>query len=226
MPEQTSQKRQTAYKVRIKDILENSYVKTEGWNLNYFLMNGKKVSRVNIIGAAVSNISEAPNFKNFDFDDGTARISIRDFGENIIKDIVIGDVLLIIGRPRQYGNEKYIVPEIIKKIEDKRWIEIRKLELKKEFGEDTVRAEKPEEMFFEESVSVKEIIIEEEIVDSNNNKEKTPYQVVYETIKGLDKGEGVSIEDIKIDNAERIINDLLMQGEVFELKPGKYKLLE
>ena len=226
MPEQTSQKRQTAYKVRIKDILENSYVKTEGWNLNYFLMNDKKVSRVNIIGAVVSNISEAPNFKNFDFDDGTARISVRDFGENVIKDVAIGDVILIIGRPRQYGNEKYIVPELIRKIEDKRWIEVRKLELKKEFGEDALRAEHPEEMYFEESVSVKEVIVEEDIVSSASSKEKTPYQVVYETIKSLDKGEGIGIEELNIENAEKIIKDLLMQGEVFEIKPGRYKLLE
>ena len=52
MPE--IRKRQIAYKIRIKDILEGKYVKEEGWNPNYIVTaNEKEVSRVNIIGIVI-----------------------------------------------------------------------------------------------------------------------------------------------------------------------------
>ena len=53
---------------------------------------------------------------------------------------------------------------------------------------------------------------------------------VYSLIKKLDDGYGVSIEDIiKNSNnskAENIITKLLERGDIFEIKPGKLKVLE
>ena len=54
MRESGNQKRQVAEKIRIKDILGGRYIQEEGWTPNYVETdNGKKVSRVNIIGAVV-----------------------------------------------------------------------------------------------------------------------------------------------------------------------------
>jgi len=211
MPEQ---KRQTAYKIRIRDILDNEYIRTDDWSPNYFLVNGKKVSRVNIIGTVVSDIMDDLNFRYIMIDDGSGKIPLRDFDNSVIKDISLGDVVLVIGKPREYGKEKYIVPEIIKKIEDKRWLDVRKKELEQEYK---VKVEHKEMEDEEREKSIEEEFIKEE---------KTPYQEVCDIIKEKDKGEGVSLDEINIENAERIINDLLLQGEVFEVKPGRYKLLE
>ena len=48
------QKRQVAYKVRIKEMIQGSYIRDSGWEPNHVLFgNGQKVSRVNIMGTIV-----------------------------------------------------------------------------------------------------------------------------------------------------------------------------
>ncbi len=199
------QKRQVAYKVRIKDILDGEYVKEEGWMPNYVrLVDGAKVSRVNIIGTIVLKTDEQ-NYKSIIIDDASGKLPVRSFEEHeLFNGVEIGDVVLIIGRPREFG-EKYIVPEIIKKINDQAWIEVRKVELKK-----------PELKVNEEKIDEKAI--------------SNPADKIFSLIKEADKGNGVDIEDIikrsNISDAEKIIRGLLEEGEVFELKPGRIKVLE
>lgn len=201
--EKQQQKRQVAYKVRIKDILDGEYIKEEGWMPNYIrLIDGAKVSRVNIIGTIVLKTDEQ-NYKSVLIDDGSGKLPVRSFEKYELFDGVgIGDVVLIIGRPREFG-EKYIVPEIIKKIDDQAWIELRKLELKK-----------PDLKVSEEKVDVA----------------VSPADKIFGLIKEADKGTGVDVEDIirksNISEAEKIIRSLLEEGEIFELKPGRVKILE
>ena len=53
---------------------------------------------------------------------------------------------------------------------------------------------------------------------------------IYSLIKELDNGDGVSFEDIlgkfKGAEAEAIINTLLENGNIFEIRPGRLKVLE
>ena len=57
-----------------------------------------------------------------------------------------------------------------------------------------------------------------------------PFKSFYSLIKKLDKGEGVTFEDViknsATSKAETIITKLLENGDVFEIKPGKLKVLE
>jgi len=207
-----TRKRQVAYKVKINDILKGEYVKEEGeWAPNYITLGNKKISRVNLMVVVVSKQNlENANYQLLVVDDGSGRISIRSFDENNNFDgIEIGDILLVIGRPREYLNEKYIVSEILKKINNPLWIEVRKLELsnKKEATEQIEKAE----------------IKEEEIEEDVNTK-------IFNLIKEADNGEGADIEDIikksNIRKAEEILKKLLEHGEVFEIRPGKLKILE
>ena len=229
-----SQKRQVAYKVSIRDISEGSYVKQEGWKPNYILTkNDKKVSRINLLATIISIDSTSPAQINITVDDGTGSISIRSFEEsNIAKDLEIGDIISIIGRPREFGSTKYLVPEVIKKVKDIRWIEVRKKQvqlykLRNNIHEklESTREKKPSEKS-EEATSEPEETEEETIISEGVNSKQT----VYQTIKSLDKGDGVDIEDVisrsKIDNCEDVVNMLLMEGEVFEIKKGRLKILE
>ncbi len=205
MPE--SQKRQIAYKVKIKDIISSRYVKEEGWQPNYIISDGKKISRVNLIGVIVD--------KQFEFDreiavidDGSGKITIRTFNDKSLDSLKIGEVVLIIGRPKEYNNEKYIMPEILKKIKNKKWINFRK----KELGTEKEKKE------------------EEEKIEKEEKKVESPSEKVFNLIKKLDMGDGVEfnelINKIKIKEAEKIINNLLSEGEIFQNKPGKLKILE
>ena len=56
---------------------------------------------------------------------------------------------------------------------------------------------------------------------------ETSSEKIIDYIKKNDQGDGVDVSEIfKMENGERIINTLLEVGEVFEVKPGKIKVLE
>ena len=211
--EQKFQKRQTAYKVRVRDILNSKYTKTEGSASNYLEMNEKKISRVNVVGVIVQKLG-LDNYKTIMIDDGTGRISTRVFEENVLLDKVdVGDIVLIIGRPREFSSEKYIIIETIKKI-NPIWAKVRKLEFEKNVIKDGV---------FSNRVTSNNENITEEIVDL------TPTNKIVKLIREFDKGNGVSIEELSsknIKDMDKIIDMLLKGGDIFEVKPGKLKVLE
>ena len=159
---------------------------------------------------------ENTNYQNIIVDDGSGRISIRNFEEDSnFKNIEVGDFVLIIGRPREYLNEKYIVSEIIRKTENTLWMEAKKLELSN--GSEI------------KTVATKEVI-EEEIKENVEESIQGINSQIFNLIKEIDKGEGANIQDVitksQIVNVEEIIENLLKHGEVFEIKPGKLKVLE
>jgi len=211
MAEGESVKRQVAHKVRIADILNNKYVKEEGWLPNYVQVGDRKVSRANILGVVVSvNKTDAGPAQGFVLDDSTGRISLR-FFENAPR-VDVGDIVTVIGRLREFGAERYIVPEIMRKISDSTWIEVRKLELA--LHKHTTVA----------SVAPDELSVEEEDFDGSN-----PVNSLIGIIRELDSGDGVGFDDISVKfkgDADEHIKHLLESGDIFEVKPGRYKILE
>ena len=211
-------KRQVAYVVRIADIINNRYIKEEGWLPNYIAVGNKKVSRVNLLGVIVSKEMQEAEVvsQNFVLDDGTGRVSLRFFEPATIMDV--GDMVVVIGRPREFGAERYVVPEIIKKISDSRWVEFRKLELAAE------KHTSPKE-------EIKKPGDEELLVETEDFVEDTsPMTQIINIIRQLDKGNGVEFEDISAKssdpNVDNLVSKLLEQGDIFEVKPGRYKVLE
>lgn len=245
MPEQ-SQNRQVAFKVRIAELLSGRYVKEEGWNPNYILTkSGRRVSRVNLMGAVVSTPTVELNYRSMNLDDGSSQISIRSFDESdMFRGINMGDVVFVIGRPRQYNNQIYIMPEIVKKVQNKLWIEVRKLEIEKETGkiEEASPAKSTQQEAHKQNAVKTEQVGGEEVIEESvaveekvKNKEPkqgadSPQQKIYSMIKELDKGGGAGFEEILeksgLADAENIISQLLMEGEIFELGKGKLKVLE
>ncbi len=204
------QKRLVAYKVRVFDILNGNLTKDDV-SAGYIKINEVNVSRVNIIATLVHK-SENLNYLNVLIDDGTGRIQLRSFESgDIFSKIDVGDVALVIGKIREFSGERYIVPEIFKKINDIGWIDVRKLELRGKGAVEHSNAAVKNAQVADESTSV----ISEE---------------VYSLIKKLDFGDGVSIEEVirNFDNisAEEIITDLLKKGDIFEIRPGRLKVLE
>ncbi len=222
MAEQIS--RQTAYLVGIDEIHPSQYTKSEGeWDPNFLTIRGLKVSRVNIIGVVIS-VSEDKN--TFSVDDGTGNISVRIFDSNSLQvSLEIGDIILIIGRPREFNEEKYIVPEIVKHIQDEIWLEIRKKQLEKLRKEIPPQQERIVEPIKEAPKTEAVVEKEETVVEEETTTEADK---VFSLIKKLDSGEGVEIEEIikQHPEAEKIVNSLLQEGEIFEVKPGKVKVLE
>ncbi len=230
--QEQSQKRQIAEKARIIDLHRGTYTKEEGWNPNYItLQSGKKVSRVNLLGTVVSLPSIDSNYKSISIDDGTSGISVRSFEEsNLFQNIGIGDSVFVIGKPRQYGQEIYIVPEIVKKVWDSGWIKVRQAELEQEFGKHEPAAEKKDEPapeFIEEEFEEQP---PENAAQESAEKKGSPSLNVYSLIKELDKGSGAAFEEVVMKSGmpdcEKVITQLLMEGEIFEIGKGRLKILE
>lgn len=203
-------KRLTARKLWIKDLLAGTYVKEEGMKPNHIaLSDGSQASRVNIVGVVVITGSEG--MPTLVLDDGSGRITVRTFepSERLSK-LQVGDPVLIVGRPREFNNEKYILPEIVRKI-DVSWFEVRKLELNA-----SPIAHQPEPV---------PIVNEEPVEDAFILTEN-----VLGIIRSLDGGQGADtdsvINQLNVLDAEKTIRLLLQSGDIFEVSPGKIKVLE
>ena len=228
--------RQTAFKVRISDLLNGKYVVQNGWEPNYMLANGKNISRANIMGVVVSKQSnELSQNEILILDDGSGRISARSFEERNFFHIKVGDIVLLIGRPREYNGEIYIVPEIVKALDNKGWVNVRNTELgivkaidaRNEMAE-TINTEKNLGTGIDRDYG-NDLVIEEQIDSEEDDiHEASPAEKIMSCIKNLDNGDGADFGEVakNVDDAEKIINDLLKRGDIFELRPGKLKLLE
>lgn len=230
-----NQKRNIAIKVTISDIVNSEYKKEDGWTPNFIKTSRGEVTRVNIIGIVVSK-EENNGVNSLMINDSTGTISLRSFEDNeMLKIPKIGQLVLVIGRPREYNNEKYIMAEIVKKIDDKLWMNVRKKELEIESEIDEILEKNS--IINEHNKKVNEMppIIKESEKNQSKKDELivTPqinhYEVVLGLIKSMDNGYGVSYEDIiltsKLKNAEDIIKSLIEEGEIFEIRPGILKVL-
>ncbi|MFH1503470.1 MAG: OB-fold nucleic acid binding domain-containing protein [Candidatus Diapherotrites archaeon] len=201
-------KRNVAYKLRISDVLIGKPIMTDG-KFSFLELGDKKIIRTNIVGNIVDRFESEGDRKYifFKLDDGSGQISLKVFGEDItkFKEITQGLTVLVIGVLRNWNNETYIQPEIIKE-QDSKYLLIRKLELDKEQPQKTTVVEKSQI-----------IAIKDKILDLIKNSEEEG---------GIEKEQII----IKIkDGSPEIINQeikkFLEEGIIFEPRPGKVRYL-
>jgi RPA family protein len=239
------QKRQVARICSIIDILTGDYIREEGWTPNYILTKSiGNISRANLLGVIVeipSLKTENESYSEAIIEDGSGRISLRDFeGINKFNDLNVGEVVLVIGRPRQYGSEKYILTEIVRKIQEKKWIEVRKLELQiqnSKLSETTPQTNMPPtQQNNEEKEEILDMskITPPPLLKNKNIEEESTSLAITNLIREKDEGDGVDTEEIinqlqrkaDQDEIDNKIDSLLKQGVLFEVKPGRIKFLE
>jgi len=200
-------KREIAAICMIDSLLNGRFVRTEGWNPSYFSTDFGDVSRVNVIGVVINKENAGGVLVN----DGTGSILLRNFEGDVFGGLDLGDLILIIGRPRVYNEQKYILPEIIKKLNPK-WGEYRKLQLG---------------LLKKRMLPVKR---ESRVALETETKQVNHFQKIMNFIKDLDDGNGAEIGEVikraNTPNGEELIRKLIEEGEIFELKPGYVKILE
>lgn len=241
-PNQNSnQKRLIAYKVSIAEILSSQYYKEEGWEPNYVLAAGMKVSRANIIGVVVDiDFQESTN--SFTLDDGTGEISVRFFeNSQYIQAIKPGDTVFVIGRPREFNESRYLLGEIVRKANDVSWLKARKVEIEKERKNQLTQQNNQSPPYASSipshsskqnpSFASKEktsAVQQHEPASDEISIEETPAEKIIQKIRNLDKGSGADIEQVieGIPSGESVIKSLMMEGEIFEVAPGRLKVLE
>jgi len=236
-----------AIKIRVKDVVEGKFVygEKENFKPSYIITRyGLKASRVNIVGTVTDKfVSEDGKYMSFYIDDGTGSIRVKFFGDLVEKfnDIEISDLVLVIGKVKEYGGEVYVNGEIIRKIEDPNYETYRKLELVKTVSEmkkwvkkikesREKMSEKEFEKYIEEIGADKEVV--DYVLKTFETEEKDYKEYVMKIIAELDEGNGVEIEKIfeSINLPENIlettITELLESGYVYEPSPGKYKVVK
>ncbi len=182
-------------------------------------------NKIHIIAVVVS-INE--NGAEVILDDGTGRITARNFENPMFfaAGIKLGDIVRVIGNVRSFNEHIYLIPEIIKKIQNKNFVTLHKLLLK---VYDQEGISKKTQQVVEMTQEITHTKIEEEIpIDADDTIPNSPFDELLHTIKKLDKGDGAQIEEIIAEsgeNSERIIHNLLETGEIFEIKPGRIKIL-
>ncbi len=212
--------RQTAYLTTIGTLLSGNFIKAEAHMQPSYVKTaeGKEISRVHIIAVIVS-FGEGLHAEAV-LDDGTGKITARSFDNpTYFSSFHLGDIVRIIGKVRAFNEQIYLIPEIIKKITNKQHIALHKLLLQQNH----------EELLDNTPVSeITEQAVEEILIDDIEETPPNPVDQILALIKAKDKGEGVLIEKIasEIENGEKLIHALLESGNIFELRPGRVKVLE
>ena len=229
MEETKKYDRQVAIKTTVQQLLSGKYMQENEQTPNYLLTeSNEKIYRLNVMGIVLSKEKQGA-ITNLLFDDGTGKITLRVFEENkVVNSLNVGDVILSIGKLRIYNQEKYIAPEIIKKI-DHLWLKLRALELKELIGEKDTFVEEEKEKIVEES---KVKVVEE--VKENQSEEKVHPEIIVEkevnkvSEKKVEKVENVDVEDDEIVDVEE--NVLLPVQKIInlikELDPGEGVMIE
>lgn len=220
MPE--FKKRQTAYKLRISDILRGNQIfdetppenpeQTTNKRLLHIEIGDKKVQRVNLVANVIDKFeSEGENkFASITIDDGSGQIKARVFSEDLEKfqDLTPGDTIITIGVLRSFNQELYILPEIVKK-QNPKYLLVRKLEIEKST---------PKPLTTEQKQEIK--AYRDEIIDLIKNSEQD------EKDPGIDKEKIIlKFTDAKPDVITQEIQKLLEEGIIYEPKPGRVRYL-
>ena len=201
-------KRNIAYKLRIGDLLIGKPI-FDNERFSFLELGNKKVIRSNIVGNIIDKYNSEGEKKYifFKIDDGSGQISLKIFGDDVSKfsGFSQGQTIIVIGTLRNFNNEIYISPEIIKEL-DTRYLLVRKLEIEKNRKENSPSIKR------EQIVAIKDKIL---------NK-----------IKNSEEDGGIDSEKIILELREfspelitQEILKLLEDGIIFEPRPGKVRWL-
>jgi len=200
-------RRWTAYKIRPEELLENEVVD------NTLIIEGKRIHRVRVLGE-VKKISET-SILTFELEGG---VVVKDF-EKRGRDIGEGDLIDVIGRVGQFEGSPYISLELykVRNEEREKWRELRELEIEitRRYMED--EGEEPSEDYSESII--------EEVYREETPKKDMVLKVIRErgSIEYEELLKTVNIDEYELD---KILEELLEEGYIYEPKAGTYKMVE
>lgn len=195
-------KRNTAYKLRIGDILKSKPIKDQD-KLICVEIGDKKINRVNLIANAIDKFIQEgeKKYASLTIDDASGQIRLKTFGDDIeiLKKISQGDTIQIIGTIREYNDELYILPEIVKPI-DPKWLLVRKLEIQDS----------------KKDLSTNSSSIRDQILSKIKQAEQD---------NGIDTDQLILDTDASPDTVNQEIKKLLEEGLIYEPRPGRLRYL-
>ena len=228
-------KRSTAYRIRLKNIVNSPYEKREGFNPSVIKFNNLEISRVNVIASIVGKyLTDDQNYCAITLDDGSETIRVKNFGAEVgvIKELNVGDIVRIIGKVKEYNEEKYIAGEI-SKVLNPNWLIVNEIELsnQKQTETDTSTTDSINKVIeTKTNSSENEEIIS--ISSESSDSESSIKQKILQYLKNNDNGTGVIMDqimnslDISSEEVKNSLYELLKVGEIYEPKKGILKILD
>ncbi len=200
--------RQTAKKVRVLDLMKGEWVRKEGMEPSYVqTKSGDHVSRARILGTVVGKFqAEDGNFASVTLDDGTDTIRAKTFKTVKPLDTVnVGELVELIGKVREWNEEVYVIPELVRRVTDPNIELLRRLELLRLAKSKPVTEQQPKGPGEQEKLRNDMLKVIEEAKDGIS------YAEILEKLK------------VPEEKAEPVINELLAEGICYEPSPGKVK---
>ncbi len=250
-------KRLVAIRCRVADILAGRYIKKDDLSPGYVITPfGLILSKVRINGI-VSRVyvNDDKTYGFMTVEDGTGSIRVKFFNEmtKMLSDVNKGDWVQVVGRIREYNDEKYLVVDGLVRHDDVMKIMLARMDLikaMKEFAEKRKilknlmkhSADFEEFVRLAEGKSINRDVAEGVWQAENLEKEEGETKkeelekeeakdLVMRVIKENDEGEGVDYSiiiqktGISENVIENVIDELLAEGTCYEPKPGKIKLV-
>lgn len=120
--------RMTAVRASIADIVKGTFGEDDGHRV--ISPDGVELRRVMIVGHIVSRLTGKDNFASITIDDGTETIRAKAWGNEAasLQEIEEDILALVIGKVKEYNEEIYLVPEIIRPLPDSNFLTLHKLE--------------------------------------------------------------------------------------------------
>ena len=201
-------KRNIAFKLRVGDIFAGKPI-FEGEKFSHLSLGAKKIVRVNVVGNIIERFDNdgERRFSVLNLDDGSGQLKLRIFSDDVdrFKNHTKGETVVVIGLLRNFNNELYVTPEIMREL-DPRYLLVRKLELEKQ------RSTAADPIPKEEILAVKDRIL---------GKIKNS-----EGFGGIDLDRLITeLRDISPEIINQEVIKFIEEGIVFEPRPGKVRYL-
>ena len=120
--------RMVAIRASIADIVNGTFGDDNGPRV--ISPEGVELRRVLLVGTIVDQVTGNNNYASITIDDGTETIRAKAWGaEADMLQSVSGNILaLVVGKVREYENEIYVVPEIVREVDDPNLMTLHQLE--------------------------------------------------------------------------------------------------
>ncbi|MFC1685869.1 OB-fold nucleic acid binding domain-containing protein [Nanoarchaeota archaeon] len=225
--------RQTAHKIQAGEILVGKPI-FDGDRFSALDHSGTRVSRVNLLGNIIDKyVNQEKRYCTLTLDDGSGQIRLKGFSDqfDLLNSPEIGNTVRVIGLLRFFNNELYIMPEIIKAV-DPKWLHVRRLELGGQKGTEppvltvehpTNITPTPTKVPQQETVQLTQEKIggtEEKTEEKKIESPKLKILDIIRTKKEAELNELMVSVKVTQDELNTIINELITEGEIYELKPG------
>lgn len=119
--------RMTAVRASVADIVHGTYSEEDGHHV--VSPQGVELRRVVLVGFIVRQYVGQGSFASITIDDGTETIRAKAWGETqSLEQVEANTLAMIVGKVREYEGEVYIVPEIVRSLDDANYMTLHQLE--------------------------------------------------------------------------------------------------